>query len=124
MMWQLSTQRAEACNVRATLEFVGMRRMFGAAIVVICITVPLVESVDSWDHTLSDGNDTEANVVIAALCIGLAVSAAATIFRVMDVRLFPIDARFQSTMRVRRDAPREPRYSPLSDSSPPLALRL
>lgn len=98
--------------------------MLGAVIVVICITVPLVESVDSWDHTLSDGNDTEANVVIAALCVGLALSAAATILRVMDVRFFPVDTPFQPTMRVRRDAPREPRYSPLSDSGPPLALRL
>jgi len=86
--------------------------------------VPLVESVDSWDHTLSDGNDTEADVVIAALCVGLAFSAAATIFRVTDVRFFPIDTRFQPAMRVRRDAPQPPQYSPLSDSSPPLALRL
>jgi len=26
--------------------------------------------LDTWDNTLSDGNDTEANVVIAALCVG------------------------------------------------------
>jgi len=34
---------------------------------------------DRWDQTLRDGNDTETNVVIAALCIGIAISVAAVI---------------------------------------------
>ena len=63
------------------------------AIVVICIGVPLVESFDTWDHTASDGNDTEANVIIAALCVGLALSTVATIV-ITRVRSLPIDARF------------------------------
>ena len=31
---------------------------------------------DQWDHTLDDGNDTEANVVIVALSVGMALSVA------------------------------------------------
>jgi hypothetical protein len=39
---------------------------------------------DQWDHTLQDGNDAEANVVIAALCIGgaLAIGTAVVIARI------------------------------------------
>jgi len=105
-------------------RFVGTRRLLGAGIIAICIVVPLVESLDTWDNTLSDGNDTEANVVIAALCVGLALSAAAKIGAV-PVRALPVDARFQprpSTLiapgrlvaRARR----------IETGSPPLALRI
>jgi hypothetical protein len=45
-----------------------------AAIVAICIGGPIVEMFDQWDQTAWDGNDTEANVVIAALCIGVGVA--------------------------------------------------
>lgn len=54
--------------------YVKLRRFAVAAIVAICIGGPIVEMFDQWDHTLQDGNDTEANVVIAALCIGVAVA--------------------------------------------------
>jgi len=50
----------------------GFRRVVIAAIVAICIVVPAIEMFDRWDQTIQDGNDTEANVVIAALCVGLA----------------------------------------------------
>src|SRR5262245_25962970 len=76
-------------------RYVGIRRLFGAAIIAICIVVPLVESLDTWDNTLSDGNDTEANVVIAALCVGMALSAAVKIGAVR-LRALPVDPRFQS----------------------------
>jgi hypothetical protein len=74
-----------------------MRRLLGAAIVVICIGVPLVESFDTWDHTAQDGNDTEANVVVAALCVGLALSAAATIV-ISRIRAIAIDRRSRLTL--------------------------
>jgi hypothetical protein len=50
-----------------------------AAILAICIGGPIVETFDQWDHTFQDGNDTEANVIIVALCVGLALSFAHTI---------------------------------------------
>ena len=46
------------------------RRLFIAAIVAISIGGPIVELFDQWDQT--GGNDTEANVVVASLCIGVA----------------------------------------------------
>jgi len=55
---------------------VSGRQAIGVAIVVICIGVPLIEAFDRWDQTLQDGNDSEANVVVAALCVGLALSSA------------------------------------------------
>lgn len=45
-----------------------------AAIVAICIGGPIVEMFDQWDQTVQDGNDTEANVVIAALCLGVGIA--------------------------------------------------
>lgn len=65
-------------------RYVALRRLAVAAILAICIGGPIVEMFDQWDHTLQDGNDTEANVVIAALCIGVAVAigTAAVIARI------------------------------------------
>jgi hypothetical protein len=70
---------------------VHFRRLLGAAIVAICVCVPIIESFDTWDHTFVDGNDTEANLVLAALCVGLALTAAT--IHITPVRLLPIDAR-------------------------------
>ena len=48
------------------------RRLCITAIIAICLGGPIVEMFDRWDNTLQDGNDTEANVVVAALCVGIA----------------------------------------------------
>jgi hypothetical protein len=50
-----------------------IRRLAAAAIVAICVGAPIVEMFDQWDHTLQDGNDTEANVALVALTVGLAI---------------------------------------------------
>jgi hypothetical protein len=50
------------------------RRLFIAAIIAISLGAPIVEMFDRWDQTLKDGNDTEANVVVAALCVGIALA--------------------------------------------------
>jgi hypothetical protein len=102
---------------------VRVRQLLGAAIVAICIGVPVVEAFDRWDQTLSDGNDSEANIVLAALCVGFALSTVHTIVN----RLF----RFLSRRQV------SPRSStcvvwlatatltaPIPTSSPPIALRI
>jgi hypothetical protein len=55
----------------------GSVRQFGiAAIFVVCLAAPVLEMFDRWDQTLQTGNDTEANLVIAALCVGVAFVAA------------------------------------------------
>src|SRR5262245_34445953 len=57
---------AVECQVLPGLHCnVGLPRVIGAAIVVIWISVPLIEPFDTWDHTLKDGNDTQANLVVA-----------------------------------------------------------
>jgi hypothetical protein len=103
---------------------VTIRRLLGALIVAICIGVPFVESFDTWDHTARDGNDTEANVVVAALCVGLTLSASAPIV-VRTIRGIPTDTRLE----VNTSAP-APLVSALllsprpAISPPPVALRI
>jgi hypothetical protein len=58
---------------------VGLRRIATAVILVICIGAPILEMFDQWDRTLQDGNDTEINLVVGALCVGVAVSVAGAI---------------------------------------------
>jgi hypothetical protein len=58
---------------------VSVRRLAIAVIVAICLGAPVVEMFDQWDHTLQDGNDTEADLVVAALCVGVALSVAGII---------------------------------------------
>jgi hypothetical protein len=98
---------------------VHFRRLLGAAIVAICVCVPIIESFDTWDHTFVDGNDTEANLVLAALCVGLALTAAT--IHITPVRLLPIDARSRLTRptAVRLAAPAW--HAPSAATGPPTA---
>lgn len=99
--------------------------MLGAIVVAICVAAPAAEAFDQWDHTLLDGNDTEANLVVAAVCIGLAFSVAATI--IARLRSLPTDGR------IRVNLPSAPSatgatapllISPVPTSSPPTPLRI
>ncbi len=60
-----------------------MRRTFiQTAVVVIlvaCFACPVLEAFDRWDHTLQTGDDTEARLVILALCMGVALILARAI---------------------------------------------
>src|SRR3954451_19232975 len=60
-----------AGHTRVTLGRV-VRRLMIAAILAISLGAPIVELFDSWDETLQTGSDTEANVAVVALCIGVA----------------------------------------------------
>jgi hypothetical protein len=109
--------------MRVTLEIVRARRVVGAIVLAICIGAPIVEGFDRWDDTLHDGNDTEANLVIAALCVGLALSAVGIV--VAWIRLFSsrCDRRFLLQMN-RRVGDRVFAAPPSPASSPPIALRI
>ena len=104
---------------------VSVRRLLAAAIVVICIGVPLVESFDTWDQPGQGANDTEANVVFAALCVGLALTAGTAIVIARGESL-AVDRRFRLTLpssagRFAAFCPAAPRPT----VSPPLtALRI
>jgi len=52
----------------------SVRRLAVGVILAIVIGAPIVETIDQWDQTLQDGNDTEINLVIVALCVGVAFS--------------------------------------------------
>jgi hypothetical protein len=90
---------------------------------VLCVAVPVMEAFDNWDHTLQDGNDTEANVVIAALCIGLALTAATTIIA-CRLPLVQTNARFQLKPVVVSLASCQVDSPPPTASPPPLPLRI
>ena len=104
-------------------RYVAIRRLAVAAILAICIGAPIVEIFDQWDHTFQDGNDTEANVVIAALCIGVAV-AIGTVVVIARIRALASNSRLYA------NAPQVVPYaatclaSLLPASSPPTPLRL
>jgi hypothetical protein len=53
-----------------------IRRFSVALILLACLGAPILEMCDHWDHTLQNGNDTESNVVIVALCVGVALITA------------------------------------------------
>ena len=100
-----------------------VRRFVGTVIVALCLGAPIVELFDRWDHTLQDGNDTEANVVVAALCVGLAF-AIGTMVVVNRIRALSST----SVMRV-VVSPVVPReiasfLRPPPTSSPPTILRV
>ena len=76
---------------------VRLRRFAVAAILAICIGGPIVEMFDQWDHTLQDGNDTEADVVVAALCIGVAM-AIGTMVLVARIRALASNSRLHAVV--------------------------
>ena len=100
-----------------------LRRFAVAAVLAICIGGPIVEMFDQWDHTLQDGNDTEADAVVAALCIGVAM-AIGTIVVVARLRALA------SSSRPHVVAPRiisvavASLASPIPTTSPPTPLRV
>jgi hypothetical protein len=55
---------------------VSLRRFATGVILAICIGAPVLEMFDQWDRTLQDGNATEINLVIVALCVGVSFSVA------------------------------------------------
>jgi hypothetical protein len=55
------------------------RRWLVAAILAVCLGGPIAESFDWWDLNQPVGDDTETNLVVVALSVGLAVSVAAIV---------------------------------------------
>jgi hypothetical protein len=112
---------AAACVLHC--RCVALRRLAVAAILAICLGAPIVEMFDQWDHTLQDGNDTEANFVIAALCIGVAVAIGTTVV-IARIRALASNSRLYA--KAPHVAPYAARWlaSAISASSPPTPLRV
>jgi hypothetical protein len=99
-----------------------VRRLAIAAILAVALGAPVAELFDSWDQMLQAGSDTEANMVVVVLCVGVAF-AIGTIAIINRIRALASS----STKRVVvLAAPREI-ASPLRPAptvSPPAVLRV
>jgi hypothetical protein len=96
--------------------------MFAAMLLTVCIGAPVLEMCDHWDHTLQDGNDTESNLVVAVLCVGVGfVTAAAMIQR---VRAPQRSAIFTTARRAVASFVDIPLVLPIPHASPPTVLRV
>ena len=78
--------------------------MIAALVLLTCLICPLVETFDSWDHTLQTGNETEYSLVVLALCVGVAYSfvrfsfkCARFVFLAMSIFTFCAQKSFLST---------------------------
>jgi len=100
-----------------------VRRLFIAAIIAISIGAPVAEMFDRWDQTQKDGNDTEANVVLVALCVGVAF-AIGTIVIASRIRAlsFTSVGRVITKRVVVRDLVSV--FAPIPTVSPPTVLRV
>lgn len=96
-------------------------RLFLAALLAICVGAPVVEIFDQWDRTLQDGNDTEASVVIVALCVGMGFLSIRAILRGERPHR---QSRVASTANERTHPVKSALAPPLPTGSPPLALRI
>jgi hypothetical protein len=99
-----------------------LRRLAIAAILAISIGAPIAELFDSWDQTLQTGSDTEANVAVVALCVGVAF-AIGTIVVVNRIRAF---ASASAGVVLSSAAPRKiaSLLRPAPTVSPPAILRV
>src|SRR5207237_7896627 len=68
-----------ADRVLSSRAMMSVRRFAAAVILATCLGALVLEMVDQWDRTAQDGNDTEINLVIVALCVGVAFSVAGAI---------------------------------------------
>jgi hypothetical protein len=60
----LFSMRSRASHVAATL------------VLLICVSCPILEIFDRWDHTVETGSDTEYTFVVVGLCAGVACTFA------------------------------------------------
>ena len=84
---------------------------------------PIAEAFDSWDHTLQDGNDTEANMVVAAICVGIVLTIAAPIV-VARLRALALFARVDLDNATSYSSLSVQRALPAPATSPPIPLRI
>ena len=98
------------------------RRLCIMAIIVVSLGAPIAEMFDRWDQTLKDGNDTEVNVVVVALCVGVAL-AIGTMVIAGRIRALSSTAAGRVVTRVSvRDVASV--LAPVPTVSPPAVLRV
>lgn len=98
------------------------RRFVIASILAICLGAPVVEMFDQWDHTLQDGNDTEASVVVVALCIGMGLSFAGIV--AARIRAMSSHSDLRTFASVPAGVTASAFGAPIPTGSPPSPLRV
>jgi hypothetical protein len=95
-----------------------------AAIIAISLGAPVAEMFDRWDQTLRDGNDTEANVIVVALCVGVgfAVGTIVIASRIRALSSTPADRVIATRVAVRERT--SVLLTPIPTISPPTLLRV
>jgi hypothetical protein len=93
------------------------------AILAISLGAPIVELFDSWDQTLQTGSDTEANVAVVALCIGVAF-AIGTIVVVNRIRALASASARRVALPLPSPRPIASLLTPAPTVSPPAILRV
>ena len=100
-------------------------RMTVTLVLLICLVCPLLETFDSWDHTIQTGNDSEYALVVLALCVGVAYSFARFIFTSSVLRFLARNVSAASVQTSFLSRPWSFTLLLFSDTSPPpLALRI
>jgi len=100
-----------------------LRRLAIAAILAISIGAPIAELFDSWDQTLQTGNDTEANVALVALCIGVAF-AIGTIVVINRIRVLASASARRVVLSLAPPRRIASFLTPAPTVSPPATLRV
>ena len=55
------------------MRWLAWWRPLPGILLLVCLTHPGVETFATWEHTLRDGNDAEANVTVLVLLVGTAL---------------------------------------------------
>ena len=90
--------------------------------VAICVAVPLMESIDTWDAR--DGHEIEIHVVVATFCVGFALAATRRLLATPLKELPAIHQNVQASEPLPDWAPPCFTLSPPPTDSPPLPLRV
>jgi hypothetical protein len=99
-----------------------VQRLFIAILLTICVGAPMVEMFDQWDHTIQDGNDTEANLVVVVVCIGIGVLSIRSLLR--HTRPYRSDSRIVLPLSLFGEHVLAFLALPVPASSPPATLRI
>lgn len=100
--------------------------MIVAVALLIALVCPLIDLFDTWDHAVQTGNETEYNLLVLALCVGLGVSVAQFVLKFLL-------ANFETDLAVSLSAHTAIRWDgnsrlafviPIPLSPPVLALRI
>ena len=124
LMEEIKARVVATCPVPCYLRLVCVRPLFAALLLAVCVGAPVMEMFDRWDHTLQDGNDTESNLVVVVLCVGVGRIAATALLR--RVRPSWTRAFILPSLALPPIPHSEHQYLPpgFDANSPPLTLRI